>query len=44
MNVAERDRLTRVRNIFKEHAIHHIPVTRSDKVVGIISRENLLLK
>ncbi len=43
ISVAERDRLTRVRDIFKEHAIHHIPVTRSNKVVGIISREDLLL-
>lgn len=43
ISVAERDRLTRVRDIFKENAIHHIPVTRSGKVVGIISREDLLL-
>jgi predicted transcriptional regulator len=43
ISVAERDRLTTVRDIFKEHAIHHIPVTRSGKVVGIISREDLLL-
>ncbi|MFT6320714.1 MAG: CBS domain-containing protein [Granulosicoccus sp.] len=43
ISVAERDRLTRVRDIFKEYAIHHIPVTRSGKVVGIISREDLLL-
>jgi acetoin utilization protein AcuB len=43
ISVAERDRLTIVRDIFKEHPIHHIPVTRSNKVVGIISREDLLL-
>ncbi|MDB4414763.1 MAG: CBS domain-containing protein [Saprospiraceae bacterium] len=43
ISVAERDRLTRVRDIFKLNAIHHIPVTRSNKVVGIISREDLLL-
>ncbi|MFK8006311.1 MAG: CBS domain-containing protein [Saprospiraceae bacterium] len=43
ITVAERDRLSRVRDIFKENAIHHIPVTRSSKVVGIISREDLLL-
>ncbi|MEM6963323.1 MAG: CBS domain-containing protein [Bacteroidota bacterium] len=43
ITVAERDRLSRVRDIFKENRIHHIPVTRSGKVVGMISREDLLL-
>lgn len=43
ITVAERDRLSRVRDIFNENRIHHIPVTRSGKVVGMISREDLLL-
>jgi signal-transduction protein with cAMP-binding, CBS, and nucleotidyltransferase domain len=41
--VAERDRLTTVRDIFKKNRIHHIPVVRSGEVVGIISKEDLLL-
>ncbi len=43
ISVGERDRLTLVRDIFKEHAIHHLPVTKAGKVVGILSREDLLL-
>lgn len=43
ISVAERDRLSVVRDIFKDNPIHHIPVTRSGRVVGIISREDLLL-
>ena len=43
ISVAERDRLSRVREIFESNKIHHIPVTRSNKVVGIISREDYLL-
>ncbi len=43
ISVGERDRLTLVRDIFKENSIHHIPVTKAGKVVGIVSREDLLL-
>lgn len=41
--VAERDRLARVNEIFKEYNIHHLPVVRSGEVVGIISKSDLLL-
>jgi len=41
--VAERDQLSRVRNIFDQHRIHHLPVVRSGEVVGIISKSDLLL-
>jgi signal-transduction protein with cAMP-binding, CBS, and nucleotidyltransferase domain len=41
--VAERDLLSRVHAIFKGNPIYHIPVTRLGKVVGIISRDDLLL-
>ena len=41
--VAERDRLSTVRDIFNENRIHHLPVVRGGKVVGIISKEDLLL-
>ncbi len=41
--VAERDRLARVDEIFKNHNIHHLPVVRSGEVVGIISKSDLLL-
>lgn len=43
ITVLEKDRLTRVRDIFKENKIHHIPVVENEKIVGIISREDLFL-
>lgn len=41
--VAERDRLSTVKDIFEKNRIHHIPVVRSGEVVGIISKSDLLL-
>jgi len=34
------DPLTRVKEIFDEHNIHHIPVVRYKKIVGIISKSD----
>jgi len=36
------DRLMAVRKIFDENKIHHIPVVRFRKIVGIISKSDLL--
>ncbi len=36
------DKLTRVKEIFDEHNIHHIPVVRFKELVGIISKSDFL--
>lgn len=43
ITVLEKDRLSRVRDIFKEYKIHHIPVVDGEQIVGIITREDLYL-
>ena len=43
ITVTEKDRLTKVSDIFKKHKIHHIPVVLGEQIVGIISREDLYL-
>ena len=43
ITVLEKDRLSRVSNIFKKYKIHHIPVVQEYRIVGIISREDLYL-
>lgn len=40
VTVTPSDPLTRVKEIFDEHNIHHIPVVRFKKIVGIISKSD----
>ena len=43
ITVGEKDKLSKVRDIFNSNRIHHLPVTRDGKVVGMISKEDILL-
>lgn len=43
ITVMEKDRLSKVRDIFKNYKIHHVPVVHDERIVGIISREDLYL-
>ena len=43
ISVSKRDKLSKIRDIFNANRIHHIPVTHDNEVVGIISKEDLLL-
>lgn len=40
--VAPSDRLTRVKHIFNNQNIHHIPVTENHRVVGMVSKSDFL--
>lgn len=42
ITVNPEDKLMTVKKIFDEHRIHHIPVVRFRKIVGIISKTDLL--
>ncbi len=42
ITVNPEDKLMAVKKIFDEHRIHHIPVVRFRKIVGIISKTDLL--
>lgn len=37
ITITPKDKLTKVKAIFDEHAIHHIPVVRYTEIVGIVS-------
>lgn len=42
ITVAPDDTMDKVQAIFRDHEIHHIPVTENGKVVGIISESDYL--
>ncbi len=44
ITVEAKDSLARVRELFTEYPIHHIPVLEGNKLVGIISSTDLLRK
>ena len=42
ITVAPEDKLSAIKDIFKEHRIHHIPVVSGDKLIGILSKSDFL--
>ncbi len=42
ITVSPTDKLVEVKKIFDEHKIHHIPVVRYKKIVGIISKFDMI--
>lgn len=42
LTVNPMDKLTAVKEVFEKHNIHHIPVVRFRKIVGIISKSDFL--
>lgn len=42
VTVTPQDPLDRVRDIFQEHNIHHIPVVRYKEILGILSKSDFL--
>ena len=42
ITVAQEDKLSAIKDIFKEHRIHHIPVVSGDKLIGILSKSDFL--
>lgn len=42
ITVSEFDPLTKIEEIFKENKIHHVPVTDSNKLIGIVSKSDFL--
>lgn len=42
LTVNEKDKLSAIKEIFDQHKIHHIPVVRFKKIVGIISKTDFL--
>jgi len=41
ITLTPRDKLTRVKEVFDNHRIHHIPVVEYKKIVGIVSKTDL---
>lgn len=43
VTVAPKDTLMKVKEIFDTHRIHHIPVVQNKKIIGMISKSDMLL-
>ncbi|MDX1667419.1 MAG: CBS domain-containing protein [Saprospiraceae bacterium] len=42
ITVSPEDTMDKVRDIFRRHAIHHLPILRDGRVVGILSKSDYL--